>query len=196
MGRTDSRLRPASPRLGHGQQIIDLRTWSAALARGQQVLSRVGRAADELRNRTPDQIRSLLEVQGREHVERAMAAGRGAVLISGFVALTLSPMMCRFLLKERHGHNWLYRRTEPFFVAMNNAYERTLGQFLRVRFVAVPLSAALLGYMLWGFGQLKRELAPLDLTAGSVRAVDRSSAQVVTIPLARISRVGAEPQQA
>ncbi|SDR84384.1 Helicase conserved C-terminal domain-containing protein [Friedmanniella luteola] len=39
----------------------------------------------------------------------------------------------------------------------------------------------------------ERELAPLDLTGGSVRAVDRSSAQVVTIPLARISRVGAAP---
>ncbi|GAA1427119.1 helicase-associated domain-containing protein [Microlunatus lacustris] len=42
----------------------------------------------------------------------------------------------------------------------------------------------------------ERELAPLDLTGGSVRAVDRSSAQVVTIPLARISRVGAGPRGA
>jgi hypothetical protein len=41
----------------------------------------------------------------------------------------------------------------------------------------------------------ERQLAPLDLTGGSVRAVDRSSAQVVTIPLARISRVGAEPRR-
>ena len=36
---------------------------------------------------------------------------------------------------------------------------------------------------------VERELAPLDLAAGSVRAVDRASAQVVTIPLARISAV-------
>jgi hypothetical protein len=40
----------------------------------------------------------------------------------------------------------------------------------------------------------ERELAPLDLTGGSVRAVDRSSAQVVTIPLARISFVGEGPR--
>jgi hypothetical protein len=35
----------------------------------------------------------------------------------------------------------------------------------------------------------ERELAPLDLTAGAIRAVDRHSAQIVTIPLARISSV-------
>jgi hypothetical protein len=35
----------------------------------------------------------------------------------------------------------------------------------------------------------ERELAPLDLTAGAVRAVDRDSAQIVTIPLARIASV-------
>src|SRR5262245_5874142 len=34
----------------------------------------------------------------------------GSVLVSAFVALTLSPMMCRFLLKTRHQHNWLHRR--------------------------------------------------------------------------------------
>ena len=35
----------------------------------------------------------------------------------------------------------------------------------------------------------ERELAPLDLGAGAIRAVDRDTAQVVTIPLARISSV-------
>jgi Kdo2-lipid IVA lauroyltransferase/acyltransferase len=34
-----------------------------------------------LRSRRPDQIRSLIEVRGREHVERAMAGGKGAVLV-------------------------------------------------------------------------------------------------------------------
>ena len=36
---------------------------------------------------------------------------------------------------------------------------------------------------------VERELSPLDLVSGSVRAVDRASAPVVTIPLARISGV-------
>jgi hypothetical protein len=37
--------------------------------------------------------------------------------------------------------------------------------------------------------RVERELAPLDLTAGTVRAVDRATAQIVTIPLARIASV-------
>jgi hypothetical protein len=37
--------------------------------------------------------------------------------------------------------------------------------------------------------RVERELAPLDLTAGAVRAVDRDTAQIVTIPLARIASV-------
>jgi multidrug efflux pump len=43
----------------------------------------------------------------------------GSVLVSAFVALTLSPMMCRFVLKARPEHNWLQRRSEPFFSALN-----------------------------------------------------------------------------
>jgi KDO2-lipid IV(A) lauroyltransferase len=38
-----------------------------------------------LKSRTPEQIRSLIEVSGREHVERAMAAGKGAVLVTGHI---------------------------------------------------------------------------------------------------------------
>lgn len=45
------------------------------------------------------------------------------------------------------------------------------------------------GYVTADGRAVERELAPLDLAAGAVRAVDRASAQVVTIPLARISAV-------
>lgn len=36
-----------------------------------------------LQRRTPEQIRALVELRGREHVERAMAGGRGALLVTG-----------------------------------------------------------------------------------------------------------------
>ncbi len=51
----------------------------------------------------------------------------GCVLVSAFVALTLSPMMCRFLLKK-HGAkpNWLYQVTEPFFKAITEGYRGML----------------------------------------------------------------------
>ena len=42
----------------------------------------------------------------------------GSVLISAFVSLTLTPMMCSKLLKRQEKHNWFYRKTEPFFEKM------------------------------------------------------------------------------
>ena len=86
----------------------------------------------------------------------------GSVLVSAFVALTLSPMMCRYVLKARHERNWLQRRTEPFFLGLNRGYERSLDAFLRLRWLAAPLCLGLFAYTLWGFGALKRELAPLE----------------------------------
>jgi len=102
----------------------------------------------------------------------------GSVLVSAFVALTLSPMMCRFVLKARHEQNWLQRRTEPFFTALNAGYERSLTAFLRVRWLAAPLCLALFGYTIWGLGALKRELAPLEDRANirvNVRAPETAS---------------------
>ncbi|MEO8177318.1 MAG: efflux RND transporter permease subunit [Deltaproteobacteria bacterium] len=86
----------------------------------------------------------------------------GSVLVSAFVALTLSPMMCRYVLEARHERNWLQRRTEPFFLGLNRGYERSLDAFLRLRWLVAPLCLGLFAYTLWGFGALKRELAPLE----------------------------------
>ena len=41
----------------------------------------------------------------------------GAVIVSGFVALTLSPMMCSKLLKHQGEHNLLYRIIERVLAA-------------------------------------------------------------------------------
>ena len=86
----------------------------------------------------------------------------GSVLISAFVALTLSPMMCRQLLRRRDKPGWLYRVTEPFFRGMNNVYGATLDAFMKVRWLAPPLVIGLgfATYLL--FSGLKQELAPLE----------------------------------
>jgi multidrug efflux pump len=86
----------------------------------------------------------------------------GSVLVSAFVALTLSPMMCRYLLKARHRPGWLHQKTEPFFQSMNAAYGRSLAAFLRARWLALPILAAVALYTVFGFNGLKRELAPLE----------------------------------
>jgi len=86
----------------------------------------------------------------------------GSVLISAFVALTLSPMMCRQLLRKRARPSWLYRVTEPFFRGMNNVYAASLRGFMRVRWLALPMTVGL-GFLTVNlFSGLKQELAPLE----------------------------------
>jgi multidrug efflux pump len=86
----------------------------------------------------------------------------GSVLVSAFVALSLSPMMCRYLLKHRERPGWLQRKTEPFFSGMTSGFERLLSSFMRVRWLAIPILAGLLLYTVVGFSGLKQELAPLE----------------------------------
>ena len=86
----------------------------------------------------------------------------GSVLISAFVALTLSPMMSAYMLKAGAAHGWLYRKTEPWFVALNNAYERSLAAFLKVRWMAFVVLAASFGIAYLILPKLPSELAPLE----------------------------------
>ena len=87
----------------------------------------------------------------------------GCVLVSAFVALTLSPMMCRFLLKP-HGvrPNIFYRSTEPFFRMITAAYRASLAPFLRWRWLAIPILLGSGGLIVWLVTHIPRELAPLE----------------------------------
>ena len=76
-------------------------------------------------------------------------------------------MLCSRMLKHRvvdgHAdHGWLYRKTEPFFVALNTFYERALKGALRARWVV--LGAALIFACIgpWLYTKLQRELTPLE----------------------------------
>eukprot|EP01030_Chromulinospumella_sphaerica_P007236 gene7236-7080_t len=62
---------------------------------------------------------------GRLFVEFALALA-GAVVVSGFVALTLSPMMCSLLLKHNPNPNWFDRSMERWLTALSDAYGRLL----------------------------------------------------------------------
>ena len=65
----------------------------------------------------------------------------GSVLISAFVSLTLTPMMCSRLLKRSGSHGWFYRVTEPFFERVTAGYQRSLQTFLDRRWQAWVLVA-------------------------------------------------------
>lgn len=87
----------------------------------------------------------------------------GCVLVSAFVALTLSPMMCRFMLKKQGSStNRLHRSTEPFFLAITHAYRSTLAPFLRLRWIAIPILFACAALIAWLIATIPRELAPLE----------------------------------
>lgn len=86
----------------------------------------------------------------------------GSVIISAFVALTLTPMMSSRMLKSHEKHSWFYNKTEPFFVWLTSFYRRTLEAFMRIRWVAFPvmLLAGLAIY--WFGGNLQSELSPQE----------------------------------
>src|SRR5690606_26440502 len=82
--------------------------------------------------------------------------------VSGFVALTLSPMMCSRLLQEHERHGRLYNLLEGGLLALNRGYRKSLEVTLRFRpaVILVALLVAGASYVL--FTGLKSELAPVE----------------------------------
>lgn len=87
----------------------------------------------------------------------------GAVLISAFVSLTLTPVLNVKLTKgNKHKHSWFYTKTEPFFQGMENGYEKMLRAFMRVRWTAWLILGGCLVLTYLIFSNLKSELAPME----------------------------------
>jgi multidrug efflux pump len=85
-----------------------------------------------------------------------------AVAISAFVSLTLTPMMSSKILKRRAVQPWLYRKTEPFFMGLTNAYASALDGFMKRRwlgFVVIVLSGAVIYFL---GKSTPSELSPLE----------------------------------
>ena len=113
---------------------------------------------------------------GKLFTEFAMTVAT-SVLVSGFVALTLTPMMCSKIFKTS-SHGWIYRKTEPFFEGMNNRYRKALRTTLQsrlfqvnvrgravtfdFRWVIAIVFAIVILTMIFLFKQLKSELTPVE----------------------------------
>lgn len=85
-----------------------------------------------------------------------------SVAISAFVSLTLTPMMSSKILKTRQQHNWLYRKTEPFFNGLASGYANLLKSFLKFRWVAFIIIFASAGLIYFLGTSLPSELAPME----------------------------------
>ncbi|RXT54518.1 multidrug transporter AcrB [Bosea sp. Tri-44] len=106
---------------------------------------------------------------GKLFVEFALTLA-GAVLVSGFVALTLTPMMCAKLLKHHDKHNWLYNILERFFEGLASGYRRSLRFALSVRPAIVLLALLVAGGSYFFFTNLRSELAPVE-DRGTITAI-------------------------
>ncbi len=71
----------------------------------------------------------------------------GSVIISSFVALTLTPMLATRLLKGHAQHSWFYRKTEPFFQKLTDGYRGLLTSVMTRRWVALPVIVVCAGLM-------------------------------------------------
>ena len=87
-----------------------------------------------------------------------------AILVSGFVSLTLTPMLCSRFLRppatERHGR--LYQITERWFDSLLNAYRRSLGWMMRHRRIAMVTLLLLVAGTFWGFRAAPKGFLPTE----------------------------------
>jgi multidrug efflux pump len=86
----------------------------------------------------------------------------GAVLISAFVSLTLTPVLNVKLTRKVHKHSWFYAVTEPFFRGLENGYRRLLTAFMRLRWIALLIIVACFGTIYFIGSSIQSELAPME----------------------------------
>ncbi|MFN9185540.1 MAG: efflux RND transporter permease subunit [Betaproteobacteria bacterium] len=125
---------------------------------------------------------------GRLFVEFALALA-GAVLVSGFVALTLSPMMCSKLLKHEEKHGAVYRLIERFLDGMTNGYARSLAWVLERRWTVLLGWLVVVAAGVWLFTLIRSELAPIEdrsVVFGRVQAPQGATVQYTSEALRSI----------
>ncbi len=86
----------------------------------------------------------------------------GSVIISAFVALTMTPMLSAKMLKHRSKQNAFYRFTEPFFVWLNETYDSALTKFMKIKWISFPIILAMGMGIYWFFTNLQTELVPME----------------------------------
>ena len=86
----------------------------------------------------------------------------GAVLFSSFVALTLTPMMCSKILKQKKSNNLIYRSSENGFLLLNKGYEWLLDKTLSFPIIIVAIGIAFSAASYSLFKEVPKEFAPTE----------------------------------
>lgn len=146
---------------------------------------------------------------GRLFAEFALALA-GAVLVSGFVALTLTPMMCSKLLRHNPNPTWFDSHMERWLNAVQARYERAIrwvvtarwgaadgprwkGKVLQARWgvVGVMLLSLLCSWLVWG--SMKSELSPMEdrgVILATVNAPDGATLEYTNRYAQALERLG------
>jgi hydrophobe/amphiphile efflux-1 (HAE1) family protein len=107
------------------------------------------------------------------------------VLVSGFVSLTLTPMMCsRFLRNHHGGHGLFYNIVEAFFTGLVNFYERTLDIALRFRVVTLMVFFATMGLTGYLFVNIPKGFFPVQDT-GTIVGITEGAQDISFKEMAR-----------
>jgi multidrug efflux pump len=86
----------------------------------------------------------------------------GTVIISAFLALSLTPMVSTKLLRHEKSHTWFFRKTERFFEKLNTFYKGTLASFLNHRKYALVILVIAVGLIILLWTSIPAEMAPLE----------------------------------
>jgi multidrug efflux pump len=116
----------------------------------------------------------------------------GAVLISAFVSLSLTPMLNVKLIRKNQKKSRFYEKTEPFFQRMTNAYTETLVNAMKWRWTSWPILGICLIAVYILIKVIPSELAPLDdrsLLRYSVTAPEGSSYEYTSKYMDNISQL-------
>src|SRR5216683_2887135 len=95
-------------------------------------------------------------------IATTIAPVAGAVVISGFVALTLTPMLCAKVLRVPHEHGAIYKALEGGFNALADRYAKLLQTALRHRGIVVAGTVVTVALAFVFYRSLKQELIPDD----------------------------------
>jgi multidrug efflux pump len=98
---------------------------------------------------------------GRLFLEFAVTLA-GAVIVSGFVALSLTPMMCSKLLKHNDKPNILVRGIERVLALLETGYRKSLNAVVAFRWLVLMIAIGVAGLGAYLFTQIKSELSPTE----------------------------------
>src|SRR6202035_5338412 len=116
-----------------------------------------------------------------------------AILISGVVSVTLTPMLCSRFLRPPHEqhHSWFYRVTERFFEGMLHLYDVTLQSVLRYRAATMVVSLVVLVVTAVMFVQIPKGFIP-DQDTDQIQVITEAAQGTSFIQMSQYQRAISE----